>query len=104
MFIYGSNFCIATDSPRLFSSLPNDAAVMPLPKEETTPPVTKIYFAIFFHLLMSISFFDNNFLALLTHKKISIFEKNRDLYPFNKKFLVCFSVLKLYFLPLKNTS
>jgi len=53
---------------------------------------------------MSISFFDNNFLALLTHKKISIFEKNRDLYPFNKKFLVRFSVLKLYLYPLKDTS
>ena len=31
-----------TLSPRLLSSRPSEAAVMPLPKEETTPPVTKI--------------------------------------------------------------
>ena len=27
-------------------SLPNDEAVIPFPREETTPPVTKIYFVI----------------------------------------------------------
>src|SRR5512133_860863 len=29
--------------PRSTSSRPNDAAAMPLPREETTPPVTKMY-------------------------------------------------------------
>ena len=29
--------------PRAFSSRPSDAAVMPLPRDETTPPVTKTY-------------------------------------------------------------
>src|SRR5574344_1041855 len=44
--MYGSNFWIVTLMPRLFKSRPSDAAVIPLPKEDTTPPVTKIYFAI----------------------------------------------------------
>lgn len=34
---------MVTLSPLFFSNLPNDAAVIPLPSEETTPPVTKIY-------------------------------------------------------------
>jgi len=34
---------MVTLSPRFLSSRPNDAAVIPLPSEETTPPVTKIY-------------------------------------------------------------
>ena len=33
-----------TRSPRISRSAPKDAAVSPLPNEETTPPVTKIYF------------------------------------------------------------
>ena len=43
---YGSNFCTCTLSPRAFSSRPSDAAVMPLPSDETTPPVTKTYLAL----------------------------------------------------------
>jgi hypothetical protein len=35
---------IETPMPRLFSSRPIDAVVIPLPIEETTPPVTKMYF------------------------------------------------------------
>src|SRR6476660_4987443 len=35
---------IATLIPRLFNNRPIDAVVIPLPIEETTPPVTKIYF------------------------------------------------------------
>src|SRR3990172_2857775 len=31
-------------NPRAFRSRPSDAAVMPLPRDETTPPVTKTYF------------------------------------------------------------
>ena len=46
--MYGSSFCAATFKPRAFSSLPSEAAVMPLPSPETTPPVTKIYFVIFY--------------------------------------------------------
>ena len=40
--MYGSNFWIWTDSPRERSSRPIEAAAMPLPSEETTPPVMKI--------------------------------------------------------------
>src|SRR3954464_4256479 len=42
MLMYGSNFWRATFSPGETSSLPIDAAAMPLPSEETTPPVTKM--------------------------------------------------------------
>src|SRR5262245_13780334 len=42
--MYGSNFCTCTFSPRAFSRRPSEAAVMPLPRDETTPPVTKTYF------------------------------------------------------------
>ena len=44
--MYGSNFCTWTFSPRAFSSRPSDAAVIPLPSDETTPPVTKTYFVV----------------------------------------------------------
>ena len=40
--MYGSNFCIVTLRPRSTSSLPSEAAAIPLPSEETTPPVTKM--------------------------------------------------------------
>src|SRR5581483_10563369 len=43
--MYGSNFCTCTLRPRAFSSRPSDAAVIPLPRDETTPPVTKTNFA-----------------------------------------------------------
>src|SRR5712692_10407352 len=43
-FRYGSNFWSCTFSPRAFSSRPSDAATIPLPSAETTPPVTKTYF------------------------------------------------------------
>src|SRR5216684_5917840 len=44
-FRYGSNFMRLTFSPRLSSRLPMEAAASPLPSEDTTPPVTKRYFA-----------------------------------------------------------
>src|SRR5512132_1161333 len=44
--MYGSSLMIETERPRLFNSRPMLAAVMPLPSEEVTPPVTKTYFAI----------------------------------------------------------
>ena len=44
--MYGSSLMIETERPRLFSRRPTLAAVMPLPSEEVTPPVTKTYFAI----------------------------------------------------------
>src|ERR1700678_167334 len=44
-FKYGSNFCSDTRRPRLSSRQPMEAAAMPLPSDETTPPVTKIYLA-----------------------------------------------------------
>jgi hypothetical protein len=33
-------------NPRFLSKRPSDAATIPLPSDETTPPVTKIYFVI----------------------------------------------------------
>src|SRR5436190_17311761 len=42
-FRYGSNFCSWTRSPRAFSRRPSDAATMPFPRADTTPPVTKTY-------------------------------------------------------------
>ena len=42
-FKYGSHLMMAVLSPRASSNLPIEAAAMPLPKLETTPPVTKIY-------------------------------------------------------------
>ena len=42
-FRYGSNFCTWTRRPRAFRRRPSDAATIPLPSAETTPPVTKTY-------------------------------------------------------------
>src|SRR5215831_5604833 len=41
---YGSNFWSWTRSPRAFSRRPSEAATIPFPRAETTPPVTKTYF------------------------------------------------------------
>ena len=41
---YGSHFWSDTLIPRAFSSVPRDAAEIPLPSPETTPPVTNTYF------------------------------------------------------------
>src|SRR6185312_5271110 len=38
-----SNFCIVTLNPRSTSRRSNEAAAIPFPREETTPPVTKMY-------------------------------------------------------------
>src|SRR3954453_2426965 len=43
-FRYGSNFCSCTRRPRAFSRRPSDAATIPFPSADTTPPVTKTYF------------------------------------------------------------
>src|SRR5262245_5201028 len=43
--MYGSSLRIETWRPRALRSRPTLAAVMPLPREEVTPPVTKTYFA-----------------------------------------------------------
>src|SRR5215217_4730924 len=40
--MYGSNFWMATLRPRETSRRPIEAAAMPLPREETTPPVMKM--------------------------------------------------------------
>src|SRR5665647_537980 len=42
-FRYGSNFWSCTCSPRALRSRPSDAATIPFPSAETTPPVTKTY-------------------------------------------------------------
>ena len=36
-----------TLNPWLLSKTPSDAAIIPFPKEDTTPPVTKIYLVLF---------------------------------------------------------
>ena len=38
--MYGSSLTIATLRPRASRIAPSEAAAMPLPNEETTPPVT----------------------------------------------------------------
>src|SRR3954467_10873812 len=42
--MYGSNFCRPTVRPRETSRRPNEEAAIPLPSEDTTPPVTKMNF------------------------------------------------------------
>ena len=42
--MYGSNFWIVTLKPLDWSNLANEADIIPFPKEELTPPVTKINF------------------------------------------------------------
>jgi hypothetical protein len=44
--MYGSNFWIVTLSPLACSNFASEAAIIPLPREEVTPPVTKMYLAI----------------------------------------------------------
>src|SRR5207344_396484 len=44
--MYGSNFCSVTRYPCPSSRHPTDAAARPLPSEETTPPVTKMYLVV----------------------------------------------------------
>src|SRR5258705_2873262 len=43
--MYGSSLRMETRRPRALRIRPMLAAVMPLPREEVTPPVTKTYFA-----------------------------------------------------------
>src|SRR5208283_210657 len=43
-FRYGSHFWMVILKPRLSRRQPMEEAATPLPREETTPPVTKIYF------------------------------------------------------------
>src|SRR5262245_65716747 len=43
--MYGSSLRMETRRPRALRIRPTLAAVMPLPSEEVTPPVTKTYFA-----------------------------------------------------------
>ena len=48
--MYGSSLIIVTLSPRDSRSAAKEAAAMPLPKLETTPPVTNTYLVILFSL------------------------------------------------------
>src|SRR6478752_6490523 len=50
--MYGSNFCIVTVRPRSTSRRPSEAAAIPFPREETTPPVTKMYLVAFWLVLI----------------------------------------------------
>src|SRR5580692_6579045 len=43
-FRYGSHFWMVILKPRLSRRQPMEEAATPLPREETTPPVTNIYF------------------------------------------------------------
>ena len=62
MLMYGSNFCMVTLYPRAFKSLPREAAVIPLPRPDTTPPVTKMYFTAIAHSSFSMIFILSFFL------------------------------------------
>jgi hypothetical protein len=42
--MYGSSLHMVTRRPRHLSRRPSDDAVSPLPREEETPPVKKMYF------------------------------------------------------------
>src|SRR5690606_3750794 len=44
--IYGSSFSMVTRRPRDSRMAASEAAAMPLPREETTPPVTNTYLVI----------------------------------------------------------
>jgi hypothetical protein len=44
--MYGSSFRRVTFSPRVSRIEAKEAEAIPLPKEETTPPVIKMYFVI----------------------------------------------------------
>lgn len=44
---------MVTDNPLDLRIAPIEAAVMPLPREETTPPVRKMYFVVLFFLDMN---------------------------------------------------
>src|SRR5689334_19589677 len=48
--MYGSSLISATRKPRLSSKHPIDDAARPLPRLETTPPVTKMYLGIRFSI------------------------------------------------------
>src|ERR1041384_5634624 len=50
---YGSNFLIVTRSPLCFNKRPIDAAAIPLPSEEITPPVMNINLTLFLATLVS---------------------------------------------------
>src|ERR671927_496262 len=41
--MYGSNFINVTENPRASRMAPTEEAATPLPSEETTPPVMKMY-------------------------------------------------------------
>src|SRR3954468_12139587 len=47
--MYGSSFCIVTRRPRHLRRRPSEDAVRPFPKEEATPPVTKMCFVTGLH-------------------------------------------------------
>src|ERR1700716_1498601 len=45
--MYGSSLMLVTRMPRASRIAAREAAAMPFPKEETTPPVTKTYLVIY---------------------------------------------------------
>lgn len=48
MFRYGSILMDVTWTPQDFRSVPMDEAMMPLPTPLMTPPVTKMYFMVYY--------------------------------------------------------
>jgi hypothetical protein len=44
---------MVTRSPRAFSSIPREEIAIPLPSDDTTPPVTKINFTLFLAMVFS---------------------------------------------------
>src|SRR5512145_1704735 len=54
-FRYGSNFRTVIRRPRSASRRPSDAAAIPFPSDETTPPVTKMYLVVWGLVLVGMS-------------------------------------------------
>src|SRR5436190_22805525 len=71
--MYGSSFIIWTFIPRASSRQPIELAARPLPKLETTPPVTKMYLVIVFSLSACFSFFSLLHITPFFHLRVRFF-------------------------------
>ena len=49
------SFCIVTENPLCCKSLAKDAAIIPFPKDEVTPPVTKYVFGVVHAVFLGLS-------------------------------------------------
>ena len=68
---------MVTRYPLACSSFARDAAMIPFPKEEETPPVTKMYFVVLMNGLNLVCIRDVK-LGILTHIYIVFLKKGRE--------------------------